>query len=186
MNPVLQAISDRRSIRGYAPEQITMGQRDALVKAALESPSAMDRQPWHFSVVQDRALLSEINEAARAHAMLDAASYAASRFSDPAYDVFYGAPTVIFISLEKNAPAIQQIDTGIAAENLALAATGLGLGSVILGMPREAFLSEQGDAFRARLDFPAGYDFAIAVAVGTGTTTKPAHAEKPGKVSIIL
>ncbi len=186
MNPVLQAISDRRSIRGYAPVQITRDQRDALIAAALQSPSAMDRQPWHFSVVQDRALLDEINEAARAHAMLDAASYAASRFSDPSYDVFYGAPTVIFISLEKNAPSIQQVDAGIAAENLSLAATSLGLGSVILGMPREAFLSDQGDAFRARLDFPTGYDFAIAVAVGIGTVNKPAHAEKPGRVSIIL
>ena len=186
MNPILQAIKDRRSIRGYAPEQITLGQRDALIAAALQSPSASDRQPWHFSVVQNRELLLEINEAARAHAMLDLASYAASRFSDPAYDVFYGAPTVIFISLEKNAPSIQQVDAGIAAENLSLAAFSLGLGSVILGMPREAFLSERGDEFRAKLDFPTGCDFAIAVAVGTGTTTKPAHAEKPGRVSIIL
>lgn len=184
-NPVLEAISNRRSIRGYAPEQIAPEQRDALIRAALESPSAVDRQPWHFSVVQNRALLVEINEAAHEHAMKDPASYAASRFSQPGYDVFYGAPTVFFISLDRDAPNGQYVDAGIAAENISLAATGMGLGSVILGMPREAFFSERGDEFRKKLDFPPNYDFAIAVAVGKGTVTKDAHAFKPGRVSVI-
>lgn len=185
-NPVLDAIASRRSIRGYSPEQITVEQRDALIRAALEAPSAMDCQPWHFSVVQSRELLDEMNEAAGRQVMKDPSGYAASRFSQPGYDVFYGAPTVIFLSLDTSAPEGQLIDMGIAAENLALAAVSLGLGSVILGMPREAFHSERGDEFRARLDFPTGYDFAIAVAVGTGTVTKGAHARKPDRVSIIV
>ena len=50
---VLQAILDRRSIRDYRPEQITGEQLQALISAALASPSAMDRQPWHFTVVQN-------------------------------------------------------------------------------------------------------------------------------------
>jgi nitroreductase len=99
--------------------------------------------------------------------------------------VFFGAPTVFFISLDVDAPNGQYVDVGIAAENLCLAATGLGLGSVILGMPREAFFSEKGEAFRKALDFPPNYDFAIAVAVGKGTVTKGAHEFKPGRVSVI-
>ncbi len=185
MNPVLEAISLRRSVRGYLPDQITDAQRDALIQAALESPSAVDRQPWHFTVVQNRALLTSINEAAARQAMKDPASYAANRFSQPGYDVFYGAPTVFFLSLDKSAPSGYYVDAGIAAENIVLAAMGLGLGSVILGMPREAFFSEKGDEFRKALDFPENYDFVIAVAVGQGTVTKPAHEHKPGRVSII-
>lgn len=184
-NPVLEAISGRRSVRGYAPEQVTIEQRDALIRAAQESPSAVDRQPWHFSVAQNRALLARINEAARDHSLKDPGSYAASLFGRPGYDVFFGAPTVFFISLDKDAPNGQYVDAGIAAENIALAATGLGLGSVILGMPREAFFSEKGEEFRKALDFPPNYDFAIAVAVGKGTVTKHAHAFKPGRVSVI-
>ena len=99
--------------------------------------------------------------------------------------MFFGAPTVFFISLDRDAENGQYIDAGIAAENLCLAAMGLGLGSVILGLPREAFFSEKGDQFRKALDFPPNYDFAIAVAVGKGTVTKPAHAFKPGRVSIV-
>ncbi len=184
-NPVLEAISNRRSVRGYAPEQITLEQRDALIKAAQESPSAVDRQPWHFSVAQNRALLVEIHEAARDHALRDPSSYAAALFGRPGYEVFFGAPTVFFISLDRDAENGQYVDAGIAAENFCLAAMGLGLGSVILGLPREAFLSEKGDHFRKALDFPPNYDFAIAVAVGQGTVTKDAHEFKPGRVSII-
>ncbi len=185
MNPVLQAIADRRSIRGYAPEQISPEQRDALIEAALNSPSAMDRQPWHLSVAQDKALLTRMNDAARLQMMKDPAAFAASRFSQEGYDVFYGAQTVFFLSLDKAAAGVQLIDVGIAAENIALAAFSMGLGSVILGMPREAFHSEAGGEFRKALSFPDNCDFAIAVAVGKGTVTKPAHAHKPGRVSII-
>lgn len=184
-NPVLEAISLRRSIRGYAPEQITLEQRDALIRAALESPSGMDRQPWHFSVVQNAALLDKMNRAAHTQAAKDPAFLASSRFRDPAFHVFYNAPTVIFISLNKGEPSGQLIDAGIAAENIALAAWSMGLGSVILGLPRLAFQSERGDEFRSALKFPENYDFAIAVAVGTGTVTKDAHEFKPGRVSII-
>ncbi len=185
MNPVLEAIAGRRSIRGFAPEQISSEQRDALIDAALNSPSAMDRQPWHFSVAQDRALLTRINDAARRQLMKDPAAFAVSRFNREGYDVFYGARTVFFISLDRAAANIQWIDAGIAAENIALAAYSMGLGSVILGMPRDAFHSEDGDGFRAALSFPEHYDFAIAVAVGRGTVTKPAHEHKPGRVTII-
>jgi nitroreductase len=185
-NSVLEAIASRRSVRGYQKEQITLEQREALITAALQSPSAMDQQPWHFSVVQSRELLDELNAAAREQALKEPASYAAMRFGQPGYDVFYGAPTVFFLSLDKDAPNGQYVDAGIAAENLALAAVGLGLGSVILGLPRGAFSSERGDEFRMRLNFPEHYDFAIAVAVGNGTVTKDAHVYKPGRVSVIV
>jgi nitroreductase len=184
-NPVLEAIAARRSIRAYAPDQITQAQLDALIRAAQQSPSALDRQSWHFSVVQNSALMDEMSEAARLHLMKSPEAYAASRFSQPGYNVFYHAPTVIFISLDPDGPAIESIDAGIAAQNIALAATGMGLGSVILGMPREAFRSERGDEFRKALHFPDKYDFAIAAAVGTATATKDAHEFKPDRVSII-
>ena len=61
MNEVLKAIRDRRSIRSYEPEQITDEQLQALLDAALQSPTARNTQQWHFSVVQNRALLDEFS-----------------------------------------------------------------------------------------------------------------------------
>ena len=60
-NAVLQAIADRRSNRGYAPRQLTEEELQAILTAALQSPSARNSQPWHFSVVQDAALLKEFS-----------------------------------------------------------------------------------------------------------------------------
>ena len=79
-----------------------------------------------------------------------------------------------------------QVDCGIAVENMALAAEGLGVGSVILGWPLAAFQGDKADAFRERLKCPEGYDFVIAIALGTATDMKEAHDLREEKISRIL
>lgn len=181
---VLKIIASRRSHRAYTDTPITSQQLDALLKAAVESPSANNRQPWHFTVVRDQALLDQINDATRENVMKRPAENRSPRFVDPAFHVFYHAPTVIFISgMPDN--HYTQMDCGIAVENIALAAEGLGLGSVILGMPREAFQTERGDGFRRALDFPEGWDFVVAIAVGVPADTKDAHLVGEGKISFV-
>ena len=39
----------------------------ALIDAAILAPSALNVQPWAFVVIEDRALLREYGERARAH-----------------------------------------------------------------------------------------------------------------------
>ena len=77
------------------------------------------------------------------------------------------------------------VDCGIAVENIALAAESLGLGSVILGLPRGAFQGEKASALRTALQFPAGHDFVIAIALGTPTDDKPAHPVGENKITVI-
>jgi nitroreductase len=170
--PVLNAIADRRSIRAYRPEQITRAELDALLKAAVESPSANNAQPWHFSVVQDRSVYAQISAAASKTLGTDLG------------DVFYNAPTTIFISADAD-NRWHQIDTGIAVQNIALAAEGLGLGSVILGLPVYAFEGSEGSSFNQLLKIPAGYEFVIAIALGYPIASKEAHSNKPNLISFI-
>jgi nitroreductase len=54
---VLEVISDRRSHRAYKEEQLSEEVLSAILRAGLESPSARNHQPWHFSVVQNAALI---------------------------------------------------------------------------------------------------------------------------------
>lgn len=183
-NLVLQTISSRRSHRAYAAAQLTQAQLDAILQAAVESPSAVNGQPWHFSVVQKPALLQEINEAVRENMLKTDPAHRSPRFEDPAFDVFYHAPTVIFLSGNPE-NRWTPIDCGIAVENIALAAESLGLGSVILGLPRGAFQGEKASALRTALQFPAGHDFVIAIALGTPTDDKPAHPVGENKITVI-
>ena len=183
-NETLQIISSRRSHRAYEKTPLTQEQLDAILKAAVESPSAVNRQPWHFSVVRSQALLDEMNAAVREAAMQRDPGKRSPRFADGNFHVFYHAPAVIFISGQPGNP-FTPIDAGIAVENIALAAESLGLGSVILGMPRDAFSGEKADAFRKALQFPEGWDFVIAIALGVPADTKDAHPIGEDKISFV-
>ena len=105
-------------------------------------------------------------------------------FSGPDFQIFYHAPTVIFLFGEKDFPWTQ-VDCGIAVENMALAAEGLGVGSVILGWPKPAFWGERADALRERLACPEGYDFVIALALGYAVDTKEPHDLREENISRI-
>lgn len=177
---VLQAISGRRSHRAYQADQLPEDVLSAVLRAGLEAPSARNRQPWHYSVVQNPELIQEVHDEAAA-VMGKSGS---PRFADPDFQMFYHAPTVIFLFGEKDF-GWTQVDCGIAVENMALAAEGLGLGSVILGLPKAAFAGEKGDELRARLDCPEGYDFVIALALGYAADTKEAHGLREEKISRI-
>ena len=177
---VLKAIADRRSHRVYKGEQIPEEVLAQILEAGLEAPSARNHQPWHFSVVQDAGLIQEVHDEA-ARVMGNSGS---PRFSDPDFQMFYHAPTVIFLFGEKDF-AWTQVDCGIAVENMALAAEGLGVGSVILGLPKPAFAGEKADELRKRLACPEGYDFVIALALGYAADTKDAHDRREEKISRI-
>ncbi|MDR0818794.1 MAG: nitroreductase [Oscillospiraceae bacterium] len=178
-NDVLKAISDRRSIRQYKPEQITKEQLDTLLKAAVEAPSARNSQPWHFTVVRDQAVIKEVNDAACDVLAKSGGGYGQVR------DIFYSAPTVIFISADKEATPWSSLDCGITAQTIALAAHSIGLGTVLLGLPAMGWDGVNDAKLNALLKFPAGYAFAIAVAVGIPDGTKEAHPVNDGLIDII-
>lgn len=173
-NPVLEAIADRRSIRGYKPEQITKEQLDILLKAGEQAPSARNLQPWHFTVVQNKDVLKEISDEANKNMKREGGA-----------DVFYGAPTVIFLSCDPDAHQWSRLDCGIAVENIALAAHAIGLGSVIIGICYMAWNGDKGGHFSKLLKFPEKYTFAVSIAIGAPTMTKDAHPVEPGRIDYI-
>ena len=183
-NDVLNVISARRSHRAYQPEKIAEEKLTAILQAGLEAPSAVNRQPWTYTVVEDQKLLQEVHDATAAAMMKKTEKDRSPRFADNAFHVFYHAPAVIFIFGEKDF-GWTKVDCGIAVENMALAVESLGLGSVILGLPQAAFASEAGDELRKKLACPEGSDFVIALAVGTPADDKPAHPQHPEKITYI-
>lgn len=170
---VLDAIAARRSIRKYTGEPVDVQQLETLLAAALQSPSACNDQPWHFTVVQSRKFMDDVSAEASKISGRDLG------------DVFYAAPLAIFISYVANSHW-GFLDSGIAVQNIALAATGLGLGSVILGFPEYAFKGPRGSYFEEQLGFPPGHRFAVAIAIGHPARSKPAHEQKPGLVSYLV
>lgn len=182
-NEIIHLLDSRRSHRAYASTQLTEEQLQSLLKVALASPSASNQQPWHFTAVQNQDLLNRISDAAHKTAAGQAPADRSPRFSDPAFHVFYHAPTVIFIS--SNPAANKALDCGIAVISIALAAESMGLGSVILALPKLAFAGDEKAALEQALGLPDGHSVTIAIALGTPADTKEPPERNPRKHHII-
>lgn len=183
-NPVLDLIFSRRSHRAYTAEQITEEALSLILKAGLAAPSAMNQMPYHISVVRDEGILRAFSACCRKHAMEKDREKRSRRFEDENFDVFYLAPTVLFISSADSLFA--PLDCGILAQNMALAAESLNLGSVHVGMAREAFQGEDKALWEKRLRFPDGYVFRLALALGHPKDEKEAHEIRDGIVTRVV
>ena len=61
-NEVLENIKSRRSVRTYTERQVSAGDLNLILEAAAYAPSGMNFQTWHFTAIQDAAVLTELNE----------------------------------------------------------------------------------------------------------------------------
>ena len=115
-----EVLQRRRSIRKYTEEPVSKEEIDLLMHAAMSGPSACNKTPWEFYVITDEAVLEKLRNASR-------------------YSKIY-APLAIVVcgSLSRALPSqlapywIQ--DCSAATENILLAATDLGLGTVWCGI----------------------------------------------------
>ncbi len=183
-NPVLDAIFSRSSVRAFTDQPLTNEQIAQLANAALAAPTAMNRQPYQLIAVKDKALILELEKATVEYFAAQNPEIA-QRNASRGNKVFYNAPVAFFIAIDTEG-AYNKFDCGIVAQNLAIAATGMGLGSVILGMPRGAFLGDRAEELRMRLEFPEGYEFGLCVAVGyPDGQPKDPHPLNPAKLTLI-
>ena len=57
---LIDAIMTRRSIRRYTSEKVSDKQLETILKAAMFAPSASNRQPWHFIVIDEKERLLDL------------------------------------------------------------------------------------------------------------------------------
>ena len=165
MNGILDAMEKRSSTRGYTAEKLTDAELEKLLKAGLQAPTAANKQEVHISVVPgDHPILAEI----------EAEKNAQMNIQSPSENFYYSAPLVLILSGDKSFPW-SALDAGIAVENIALAAEGLGLGSVIIGVIGGAMSGEKQEHFAKALKFPENYEFEIAIAIGHKAVEKEPH-----------
>ena len=117
---VLEAIFARRSIRRYTAQAVEPEKLASLLQAAMAAPNACNSQPWEFIVVTEPDILA--------------------RLQGKLYAGHYNAPAAIVVcgnqSIANNSAArfywVQ--DCSAATENILIAATGLGLATVWIGV----------------------------------------------------
>jgi nitroreductase len=157
----MKAIKNRQSCRAYKEEQITEQELQTILETANAAPVSMGKfDEVRLTVVQNQGLMKK----------LDAAG--AKFFGNPDMHPLYNAPTVIIVSaavtdIQKNPSPY--CNAACVVENIAVAATDLGLGSVyllgaVIALGLDLELSKE-------FKVPEGFVPASAIAVG-----KPAMA----------
>jgi len=115
----IEAIRTRRSIRRFKNKEVSEAELKELLAAAMQAPSAVNEQPWHFVVIRDRTTLEKIPSIHIYASMAKEASAAILVCAD--------------LNLEK-AKGFWVEDCSAAVENLLLAAHAKGLGAVWCGI----------------------------------------------------
>ena len=80
---VVKAIKARRSVRKYKPESIPADKLEIILEAARLAPSAGNRQPWRFVVVQEMSRKNAVAEAANNQAFMNDAAAIVVAVCDP-------------------------------------------------------------------------------------------------------
>ena len=160
-NAVLQTILHRRAIRRFDARPLAEDVLEQILQAGLYAPSAGGRQGVLFAVCQDPAVNERLGKNKRANSaprMATATSYVSKEQPSIADDpkltnAFYDAPVVITLFAPKNF-LFSAEDCAVAAENMMLAATALGVGSCYIGQGWTAFAGPCGQEILRRWDIP--------------------------------
>jgi nitroreductase len=147
----------RRSIRHYKDEPVPQSVLDKILEAGRQAPSAVNRQPWHFILIQDQIVKEKIIH---------------PRYSGFLKDAVFAIVGVCFL----DDPVTQRwafVDTTIALQNMVNAAWLMGVGSCWIGGFRE-------EKIKQILNIPEEARVVAIISFGI-PDEKPTRTKKPLK-----
>lgn len=197
---VLKVIEERRSTRAFLEKPVDRDTLERLLGLATQAPSAINLQPWEFTVVSgeerkrlSRVLVKRMRErniscgpgatstlpeyfVERQRGLLDVMlphlpeQTAFQDFINEGSCNFYGAPTAIIITMDEVFSSARLTDIGIVVGYLVLAAYDLGLGTCPIGL-----ITAFDDDIKGELSLPEDKRVVIAVALGYGDPQAPVN-----------
>ncbi len=178
LNPVLSTMIARRSIRKYLDKPVEHEKLEVIIRAGINAPSGMNRQPWIVRVVEDQQLIASVTEVYKQEN-----AEQVKRDKD-FKNMFRNAPTLICVCIAAQGGG--ELDAGLLGENMMLAAQAMGLGTCCLGGPVRWLLSnEKAKFFVDRLDIPTDYKLNYIIAIGYPDEQPEAKPRDASKVKYI-
>ena len=159
---VSEAIAKRKSIRAYLDKSVSTEDLDKIVEAGQWAPNAGE---FLISVIRNTALRQRINDMTHDAMVNSGVPFLQQRIALPGYEPLYGAPVAILLSGPAKAP-YSAINAALAAENMILQATELGLGSCFLVSPTLALNADDNRSLALETGIPDGFKLFCAVIVG--------------------
>ena len=157
----IEVLMHRRSVRKFKPDQITDEELKTVLEAGIYAPTARNQQrPW-IVAVQDK-------ESRDALAALN------TRISGRPGDMYYGAPTLIFVLAPED--EFGPLDASAVETNMLNAAYACGLGSCWIHRAHKMFETEEGKAYLRKWGLDDNLSGWCSIALGYADCEEP----KPG------
>jgi len=167
-------IGGRRSVRGYTDEPVSKEQIEAVLEAGVWAPTALDREPWRFIIIEDRELIRYVSEETKS-LLQRMRSMIAKRFQTGTDVLCYDAPVLILVCAQKEEEEylnhLNLIDGVLAAQNMFLKAFELGLGTCYTGSIN--LLSYKPEVLK-KVGLPDGYELIVPFVLGHPKTKQAA------------
>ena len=139
-----QCIRSRLTVRNFKPDPVPERVIRRMLQAARWAPSARNRQPWNFIVIQNRDTLARIGSIASSGAFIG------------------GAPLAMAVVMDRGGRP--EFDAGRSLQQMELAAWSLGVGGCVAGVR-----GEENDKVKELLGIPEDKDLVTVVAFGYPT-----------------
>lgn len=162
MMDVAEAIASRKSVRAYDDRPVPADLVSKVVEAGRWAPNA---GPFQITVIRSAGLRQTINDRTLDFMVHSDVPFMRQRAALPGYQPLYGAPVLILLSASPDGP-FGAVNTALAAENMLLAACGLGLGSCFLVSPTRVLNGEANKDLAREAGVPEGHTVCCAVIVG--------------------
>ena len=134
----------RLTVREFRPDKVPASVIRQMLQAARWAPSARNRQPWDFVVIQDRDVLRQIGAIASSGGFIG------------------DAPLAVAVVMERSGRP--EFDAGRALQQMELAAWSQGVGGCVAGIR-----GEENDRVKELLNIPEGKELVTVVAFGYPT-----------------
>ena len=164
MMDAIQAMLSRKSTRSYKDTPISEEALNTVLEAGMSAPVGSGAyDSLHLTVVQDRKLFTEINTAV---------SDMIFKILGKHMDKSFGAPAMIFVSSKPAMmPGLEYANAACVLENMAVAATSMGIDNIIWGGAAAAVA--QSAELSQKLGIPAGFKPLLCISLGYGTENEP-------------
>ncbi|MGL1930742.1 MAG: nitroreductase family protein [Desulfotalea sp.] len=157
----LDLLEKRRSIRDFKDQLVEDIKVEALIEAALRSPSSVNRRPWHFAVTKNTEQIEKL-----------------SVCKEHGASFLKKAPLAIVVAADPKKCDVWVEDCSIASILIQLCATDLGLGScwVQVRERKDTAGNNASDNVIAAMGLPEDYEVLSIIGVGYPVSDKEGHS----------
>lgn len=172
--PLLQTLLAHRSVRAYLPDALPEGTLESLVAAAQSAATSSNLQAWSVVAVEDAARKARLSELVGGQAHVREAPLFLvwiadlSRLDRTAARLDRTAGANRYLEMF----VVAAVDAALAAQNAAIAAESMGLGTVYIGAIRN-----RPDEVAAELKLPRGAFPIFGLCVGRPDPSRPASVK---------